>query len=165
MALRTEYAEGCGVATHKGNRFTLQTHSGCAVPMNRIQGPVFPAAVFEAVGATSSIRTVRHYADAAMRVWIPFAVEVDSQARIVHPLLLEFDTRMWIVRLSQTETDISLLVIRPFVANGDTRQAVSAALEQHEDTGQRVVRQLMRSHDVRQTVFAVLINESHVIQT
>jgi len=72
---------------------------------------------------------------------------------------------MWIVRLSQTETDISLLVVRPFVVNGDTRQAVSAALEQHEDTEQRVARQLMSSYDVRQTIFAVLINESHVIQT
>jgi hypothetical protein len=153
------------VATHSGNRFILQTPSGRAVPMNRAQGPVFPAAVFEAVGATSSIRTVRHYADAAMRVWIPFTVESDVQGKIVHPLLLEFDTRMWVVRLSQTETDISLLVIRPFVANGDTRQAVSAALEQHEDTEQRVVRQLWSSYDVGQTIFAVLINESHVIQT
>jgi len=153
------------VATHNGNRFTLQPRAGCVVPMNRAQGPVFPAAVFEAVGATSSTRTVRRDADAAMRVWTPFAVDADSQARIVHSLLREFDTRMWVVRFPQNETDISVLVIRPFTAKGDTRLAVSAALERHADTEQRMIHQLESNFDIGQTIFAVLINESHVIQT
>jgi len=153
------------VATHNGNRFTLQSHAGCVVPMNRVQGPIFSAAVFEAVGATSSIRTVRNDANTAMRIWSPFAVEADSQARIVHSLLREFDARMWVVRFPQTETDISVLVIRPFTANGDTRQAVSVALERYTDTEQRMVHLLESDFDVGQTIFAVLINESHVIQT
>jgi hypothetical protein len=133
--------------------------------MNRTSGPIFPAAVFEAVGATSSIQTVRRDADAAMRIWTPFTVEADSQARIVHSLLRQFDARMWVVRFPQYETDISVLVIRPFSINGDTRQAVSAALERHTDTEQRVVHQLESDFDIGQTIFAVLINESHAIQT
>jgi len=153
------------VATHNGNRFTLQPRAGRVVPMSHAQGPVFPAAVFEAVGATSSIRTVRHDADAAMRVWTPFIVDTDSQARIVHSLLREFDARMWVVRFPQNETDISVLVIRPFSINGDTRQAVSAALKRHADTEQRVVHQLESGFDIGQTIFAVLINESHAVQT
>jgi len=83
------------VATHSGNRFTLQTHSGRAVPTNRAQGPVFPAAVFEAVGATSSIRTVRHYSDAAMRVRQVISLALERQAHtgqlVVHQLESDFD--------------------------------------------------------------------------
>jgi len=101
---------------------------------------------------------MRHDADAAIRVWTPFIVDTDSQARIVHSLLREFDTRMWVVRFPQNETDISVLVIRPFTANGDTWQAVSAALERHADTEQRVVHPL-------ESGFDILINESHAIQT
>ena len=153
------------MATHNGNRFTFHSRTGRVVPMNRAQGPVLPAAVFEAVGATSSIRTVRNDANTAMRIWTPFTVEADSQARIVHSLLREFDARMWVVRIPQYETDISVLVIRPFSINGDTRQAVSAALERHADTEQRVVHQLESDFDIGQTIFAVLINESHAIQT
>ena len=153
------------MATFNGNRFTLQSLAGRVVPMNRAQGPVFPAAVFEAVGATSLIRTVRNDTAAAMRIWTPFTVEADSQARIVHSLLREFDARMWVVRFPQNETDISVLVIHPLSINGDTRQAVSAALERYTDTEQRMVHQLESDSDIRQTVFAVLINESHAIQT
>lgn len=153
------------MATHNGNRFTFHSRTGRVVPMNRAQGPVLPAAVFEAVGATSSIRTVRNDANTAMRIWTPFTVEADSQARIVHSLLREFDARMWVVRIPQYETDISVLVIRPFSINGDTRQAVSAAIERHTDTEQRVVHQLESDFDIGQTIFAVLINESHAIQT
>ncbi len=133
--------------------------------MNRAQGPVFTAAVFEAVGATSSIRTVRRDANTAMRIWTPFSVEADSQARIVHSLLRQFDARMWVVRFPQNEADISVLVIRPFSINGDTRQAVSAALERHTDTEQRMVHLLESDFDIGQAIFAVLINESHAIQT
>ena len=153
------------MATHNGNCFTFQSRAGHVIPMNRAQGPVLPAAVFEAVGATSSIRAVRNDADAAMRIWTPFTVEADSQARIVHSLLREFDARMWVVHIPQYETDITVLVIRPFSINGDTRQAVSAALERHTDTEQRVVHQLESDFDIGQTIFAVLINESHAIQT
>lgn len=133
--------------------------------MNRVQGPVLPAAVFEAVGVKSSIRTVRRDANTAMRIWKPFTVEVDSQARIVHSLLRQFDARMWIVRFPQNETDISVLVICPFSVNGDTRQAVSVALERYTDTEQLMVHPLESNFDIGQTIFAVLINESHAIQT
>ena len=153
------------MATHNSNRFTFQSRAGRVVPMNRAQGPLLPAAVFEAVGATSSIRTVRHDADAAIRIWTPFTVEADSQARIVHSLLREFDARMWVVRFPQNEVDISVLVIRPFSTNGDTRQVVSAAIECHTDTEQRMVHQMESGFDIGQTIFAVLINESHAIQT
>jgi len=153
------------VATHNGNRFTFQSRAGRVVPMNRVQGPVLPAAVFEAVGATSLIRTVRNEANTAMRIWTPFDVEADSQARIVHSLLRQFDACMWVVRIPQYATDISVLVIRPFSIHGDTRQAVSAALELHTDTEQRVVHRLESDFDIGQTIFAVLINESHAIQT
>lgn len=153
------------MATHNGNRLPFQSRAGRVIPMNRVQGPALPAAVFEAVGATSSIRTVRRDADAAMRIWTPFTVEADSQARVVHSLLRQFDARMWVVRFPQYETDISVLVIRPFSTNGDTRQAVSAAIERHTDTEQRMVHQLESDFDIGQTIFAVLINESHAIQT
>jgi len=133
--------------------------------MNRAQRPVLPAAIFEAVGATSSIRTVRRDANTAMRIWTPFTVEADSQTRVVHSLLREFDARMWVVRFPQNETDISVLVICPFSVNGDTRQAVSVAIECYTDTEQRMVHQLESDSDIGQTIFAVLINESHAIQT
>lgn len=109
------------MATHNVNRFTLQPHAGRAVPMNRAQGPVLPAAIFEAIGATSSIRTAGRDTNTAMRIWTPFTVEADSQTRIVHSLLREFDARVWVVRFSQYKTDVSVLMIRPFSTNGDTR--------------------------------------------
>jgi len=133
--------------------------------MNRAQMPAFPAVVFEAVGAASTTRTIRHDADAALRITAEVDAPADIQAVIVQPVVRSFDLRGWVVRFPMVLSNTALRIHRPVERRSDTRSAVFAEIERTADLKQLVVRETARQAEARQTVFAVLIREGHTIQT
>ena len=153
------------MAIRSGNRFAVAPFAGPVVPMNRAQMPAFPAVVFEAVGAASTTRTIRHDADAALRIMAEVDAPADMQAVIVRPVLRSFDLRGWVVRFPTTLSDAAVRIHRPVERLSDTRSAVFAEIERKADLKQLVVRETDRQAEARQTVFAVLIREGHTIQT
>jgi len=135
------------------------------IPNYRAQAPAAATNVFEAVGAVSDTRTVRRNMDAALRVVAPVFMQVDSRlwiARLIHRLS---DAGQWIIRLKQIDADLAMRINRLLSNNGDTRQAVFVKLDSASDCNQLVIHTEERQAAVRQTVFAVLINESHEVQT
>jgi hypothetical protein len=153
------------VAIRNGNRFFVHPSAGPVIPMNRAQMPAFPAVVFEAVGAASTMRTIRRDADAALRITAEVDAPADIQAVIVRPVLRSFDLRGWVVRFLTVLSDAAVRIHRPVERRGDIRCAVFAEIERTADLKQLVVRETARQAEVRQTVFAVLIREGHTIQT
>jgi len=153
------------VATVDGNRFAIRPQSGRVVPNYRTQGPVSDANLFEAVGAVSGTRTIRRETDAALRVIAPVLIEADSRAWIVRSLDRGSDLGQWIIRLIQFDGDLAARISRPVSTRGDTRQAVSAEFNAISDSRHLVIHSEARETATRQTIFAVLIRESHEIQT
>jgi len=153
------------VAIRSGNRFAVAPFAGPVVPMNRAQMPAFPAVVFEAVGAASTTRTIRHDADAALRIMAEVDAPADMQAVIVRPVLRSFDLRGWVVRFPTVLSDAAVRIHRLVELRSDTRSAVFAEIKRTADSRQLVVRETARQTEARQTVFAVLIREGHTIQT
>jgi len=153
------------VATVNGNRMSILTRPGRVIPNYRAQAPAMAANVFEAVGAVSDTRTVRRNMDAALRVVAPVSLQADSRlwiARLIHRLS---DAGQWIIRLKQIDADLAMRINRLLSNNGDTRQAVFVKLDSASDCNQLVIHTEERQAAARQTVFAVLINESHEVQT
>lgn len=153
------------MAIRNGNRAFVQPSAGPVIPMNRAQMPAFPAVVFEAVGAASTTRTIRHDADAALRITAEVDAPADMQAVIVRPVLRSFDLRGWVVRFPTVLSDAAVRIHRLVEPRSDTRSAVFAEIERTADSRQLVVRETARQGEARQTVFAVLIREGHTIQT
>ena len=153
------------MAIRNGNRFFVHPSAGPVIPMNRAQMPAFPAVVFEAVGAASTMRTIRRDADAALRITAEVDAPADIQAVIVRPVLRSFDLRGWVVRFLTVLSDAAVRIHRPVERRGDIRCAVFAEIERTADSKQLVVRETARQAEARQTVFAVLIREGHTIQT
>lgn len=153
------------MATRSGNKLSVLPLSGFVVPMNRAQMPALPAVIFEAVGAASTTRTIRHDADAALRITAEVDAPADMQAVIFRPVLRSFDLRGWVVRFPTVLSDAAVRIHRPVERLSDTRSAVSAEIERTADSRQLVVRETARQAEARQTVFAVLIREGHTIQT
>ncbi len=153
------------MAIRNGNRFSVQPSAGLVIPMNRAQMPAFPAVVFEAVGAASTTRTIRHDADAALRIMAEVDAPADMQAVIVRPVLRSFDLRGWVVRFPTVLSDAAVRIHRLVELRSDTRSAVFAEIERTVNSRQLVVRETTRQAEARQTVFAVLIREDHMIQT
>ena len=153
------------MAIRSGNRFAVAPFAGPVVPMNRAQMPAFPAVVFEAVGAASTTRTIRHDADAALRIMAEVDAPADMQAVIVRPVLRSFDLRGWVVRFPTVLSDAAVRIHRLVELRSDTRSAVFAEIKRTADSRQLVVRETARQTEARQTVFAVLIREGHTIQT
>jgi len=153
------------VVTVNGNRMSILPRPGRVIPNYRAQAPAAAANVFEAVGAVSDTRTVRRNMDAALRVVAPVSLQADSRlwiARLIHRLS---DAGQWIIRLKQIDADLAMRINRLLSNNGDTRQAVFVKLDSASDCNQLVIHMEERQAAVRQTVFAVLIRESHEIQT
>ena len=153
------------MATVNGNRMSILTRPGRVIPNYRAQAPAMAANVFEAVGAVSDTRTVRRNMDAALRVVAPVSLQADSRlwiARLIHRLS---DAGQWIIRLKQIDADLAMRINRLLSNNGDTRQAVFVKLDSASDCNQLVIHTEERQAAARQTVFAVLINESHEVQT
>jgi len=153
------------VAIRSGNTLSVRPFAGSVVPMNRAQMPVFPAVVFEAVGAASTTRTIRREADAALRITAEVNAPLDIQVVIVRPVLRSFDLRGWVVRFPTILSDAAVRIHRSVERRSDTRFAVFAEIERTADSKQLVVRETSRQVEARQTVFAVLIREGHTIQT
>lgn len=153
------------MATANGNRMSILPRPGRVIPNYRAQAPAAATNVFEAVGAVSDTRTVRRNMDAALRVVAPVFMQVDSRlwiARLIHRLS---DAGQWIIRLKQIDADLAMRINRLLSNNGDTRQAVFVKLDSASDCNQLVIHTEERQAAVRQTVFAVLIRENHEIQT
>lgn len=153
------------MATVNGNRMSILPRPGRVIPNYRAQAPAAAANVFEAIGAVSDTRTVRRNMDAALRVVAPVFLQADSRlwiARLIHRLS---DAGQWIIRLKQIDADLAMRINRLLSNNGDTRQAVFVKLDSASDCNQLVIHTEERQAVVRQTVFAVLIRESHEIQT
>lgn len=153
------------MAIRSGNILTVRPFPGSVVPMNRAQMPALPAVIFEAVGAASTTRTIRHEADAALRITAEMNAYADIQAVVARFILRSFDLRGWVVRFPAVLSDAVVRVHRPIERRSDTRSAVFAEMERAVDSQQLVVRETARHAEVRQTVFAVLIREGHTIQT
>jgi len=153
------------VAIRSGNTLSVRPFAGSVVPMNRAQMPALPAVIFEAVGAASTTRTIRHEVDAALRITAEMNAYADIQAVVARFILRSFDLRGWVVRFPAVLSDAVVRVHRPIERRSDTRSAVFAEMERAVDSQQLVVRETARHAEVRQTVFAVLIREGHTIQT
>jgi len=153
------------VATVNGNRMSILTRPGRVVPNYRAQAPAMAANVFEAVGAVSETRTIRRSVDAALRVVAPVFLEADSRLWIARLIDRFSDAVQWIIRLDRIDADLAVRIARPLSNRGDTRQAVFVKLDSSSDCSQLVIHTEERQAAARQTVFAVLINESHEVQT
>jgi len=153
------------VATVNGNRMSILPRPGRVIPNYRAQAPAAAANVFEAVGAVNDTRTVRRNMDAALRVVAPVFLEADSRLWIARLIDRLSDAGQWIIRLDRIDADLAVRITRPLSSRGDTRQAVFVKLDSASDCNQLVIHTEERQAAVRQTVFAVLIRESHEIQT
>jgi len=153
------------VATVNGNRMSILTRPGRVVPNYRAQVPAAAANVFEAVGAVSETRTIRRSVDAALRVVAPVFLDADSRLWIARLIDRFSDAGQWIIRLDRIDADLAVRITRPLSNRGDTRQAVFVKLDSSSDCSQLVIHTEERRAAARQTVFAVLINESHEVQT
>jgi hypothetical protein len=153
------------VATVNGNRMSILTRPGRVVPNYRAQAPAMAANVFEAVGAVNETRTIQRNIDAALKVVAPVFLEGDSRLWIARLIDRFSDAGQLIIRLDRIDADLAVRIARPLSSRGDTRQAVFVKLDSSSDCSQLVIHTEERQAAARQTVFAVLINESHEVQT
>ncbi|MEJ2592494.1 MAG: hypothetical protein P8178_14055 [Candidatus Thiodiazotropha sp.] len=153
------------MAAHKGRMADIAVRTGIRHPQALTVLPSRPGSLFELFTEAPVRRTVRVWADSAVRVTHEIEAVSDLAVRVTNHLNREPDLQLVIFGRKDFDCDTAVRIVRPVQWQFDTSIRSFGHPTVQMDTAQRITRPEGLLADARQVIFALLIGQDHEIQT